>query len=103
MLKNYTLYMVTRKANTSNTDVFIGHTHIPYDNIGDHIWCYQDQVVKGYYKNSKICQPMKQTGPTNWEVRPIPTRLCTKKEILALKKQTIKDYKAGLNVNTPVK
>ena len=93
--------MVTRKnkPTDNNSDTFIGSTCNPQGpDIGDYTW----QVYRGYYTNSKICLRMNATGVRNCH-RPILTRSCTLKEILEIKKQVIQDYKADLNVRTPIK
>ena len=46
---------------------------------------------------------MKETGPMNWEIRPILTQSCTTPEILEIKKRMIRNCKADIKVNTPVK
>ena len=101
-VKPRTIFMVTRKNKPAddNSDIFIGSTCNPHGpNISDYIW----HVYNGDYNNSKICLRMNATGVRNWEVRPILTRSCTLKEILEIRKKVIQDYKADLNVRTPVK
>ena len=92
----------TNKDDGDDADIYVGGTSQPlWKQLANHRYNAKNHLDD--CKNNKLYVRMCEVGITNWQILPLLSRTCSKKEIYKVEKKWVRVLNADLNTYSPIR